>query len=138
MKRIVVDKKVCAGCLTCAMMCSSNKYGVTSLQMSSVKITGDESTASFTPQLCICCTARSCVLACPTEALMLDEDTGIVLVDMERCISCEACISACEYSGISMIKNLDGKICINVCDQCGGKPQCVKYCRQGALQYVTV
>ena len=137
MSRIVVDPKVCAGCLACTMKCSAYHYGASSLHLSNIKITGDEATACFTPLLCACCAEKSCIAACPTEALKLHENTDAVIIDSELCIMCEACVEACGYNGIRVRSDPEGNSCIGVCDQCGGEPQCVKYCRQGALKYIT-
>jgi ferredoxin len=36
-----------------------------------------------------------CVSVCPSEALVLDRETMMVLFDNEKCIACELCIKAC-------------------------------------------
>lgn len=133
MKRITVHPKVCAGCFSCVLKCSAFHYGASSLHLANLQITGDEATASFTPELCVSCEERSCVEKCPKKALSIDQTTGAVKLERDLCILCKICVKVCKYHGIRIRKDIDGKNCIGVCDLCGGDPQCVKTCRQGAL-----
>lgn len=52
---------------------------------------------NYFPLACQHCSNPSCVEVCPTGASSKDPDTGIVSVDYDSCIGCQACVSACPY-----------------------------------------
>jgi Fe-S-cluster-containing dehydrogenase component len=58
------------------------------------------------------------------------EPNGLVRIDEELCIGCEACVSQCPF-GVMMA--LPEKVV--KCELCNGDPQCVKYCATGAIEY---
>lgn len=136
MKRLKIQANVCAGCYTCVLMCSAYHYGACAPFLSNIEVPGDEATASFTPHVCVNCPEHSCVAACPTGALQYNENTGGIEIDRDACVLCVLCVQSCEHHGIRLRRDLDGNECIGACDKCGGDPQCAKYCRQGALEWV--
>lgn len=80
------------------------------------------------PHLCAQCDDYPCVAACPVEdVLIVSEETGAVLVDREKCISCGKCIDACPGK-IPFLHPGDKKAVI--CDLCDGDPKCVKACQK--------
>ncbi|AEE14760.1 4Fe-4S ferredoxin iron-sulfur binding domain-containing protein [Thermodesulfobium narugense DSM 14796] len=95
---------------------------------------------NFLKYQCFHCGEPACVKACPSGALFQAEN-GIVAFDVNKCIACGYCHSACPF-GIPQI----GKV-INKCDMCysrvidGSKsdetstPACVKACLGGALYF---
>lgn len=46
---------------------------------------------------CQQCSNPACVDVCPTGASYVDEETGVILVDNEKCIGCMLCMEACPY-----------------------------------------
>jgi carbon-monoxide dehydrogenase iron sulfur subunit len=74
------------------------------------------------------------VYACLTGALWRDPDSGIVSVDMDKCIGCWTCILACPFGAIRQETD-QGKIV--KCDLCEGRdvPVCVTNCPNEALVY---
>jgi anaerobic dimethyl sulfoxide reductase subunit B (iron-sulfur subunit) len=86
---------------------------------------------------CNHCAAPACQSVCPTEAILRDEETGLVYIDEEACISCEACVAGCPYSVPKMdpITNMARK-----CDGClervkaGQKAICAEACPLRALE----
>jgi molybdopterin-containing oxidoreductase family iron-sulfur binding subunit len=55
----------------------------------------------FLPAACQHCGRPLCVEACTAEATWRDEETGIVVIDNEKCIGCKSCIAACPYNARS-------------------------------------
>lgn len=57
---------------------------------------------AFRPMLCNHCEDPACVKHCPTHAMHKDVETGLVLVDQDRCIACGYCTWTCPYGAPSM------------------------------------
>jgi Fe-S-cluster-containing dehydrogenase component len=79
------------------------------------------------PHLCTQCSNYPCVESCPVEALSINEKTGAVVVDNEKCTSCGVCIKACPGK-IPYLHPETSKAII--CDLCGGEPECAKICER--------
>jgi len=48
-----------------------------------------------------CSGCGSCVDACPTEAISMNDD-DIAVVDLDECTDCEACVDECPEEAIEM------------------------------------
>ena len=53
-------------------------------------------TSSIVPVQCMHCADAPCEKVCPTGATYIT-DSGVVLVDEEKCIDCKYCVAACPY-----------------------------------------
>lgn len=47
-----------------------------------------------------CTACGTCVEACPSEAIIIDEDAGCAVVNEEECVDCGACEEACPTQAI--------------------------------------
>lgn len=56
--------------------------------------------------------------------MYLDQRTGAIVIDEEKCIRCLACLEACPFEAIQVSPSGE----MLKCDLCGGDPVCVKYC----------
>jgi carbon-monoxide dehydrogenase iron sulfur subunit len=86
---------------------------------------------------CRHCEDPACIAACPREALSQEENTGIILIDEQACNGCAWCISACKFG--AMMIHPDRKV-VFTCNSCKDQPdgpQCVKWCPEEALTFVT-
>jgi|YelNatPaOPRAMG01_1025707.scaffolds.fasta_scaffold20239_4 carbon-monoxide dehydrogenase iron sulfur subunit len=83
---------------------------------------------------CRHCAEAPCVDACLTGAMHIDEKTGAVIHDPDRCMGCWTCIMVCPTGALNM--DLENRI-VAKCDLCGlsGEPACVANCPNGALEY---
>jgi Fe-S-cluster-containing hydrogenase component 2 len=133
-KVLKVEERLCTGCGICELRCSLKHLGHIQPSKSRIRIFRDHHTLINTPQVCLQCTNRFCIDACPAkiQALSLDQDTEAVLVDTENCIGCGKCVEACPYDGIHLLV-AEKKVVL--CDLCGGDPECVKHCPEGVLSY---
>ena len=131
MKLIQVISGNCTGCRLCEMVCSFCHEQECSTAMSRIRILRDEEFGNHLLQLCIQCADAPCIESCPVEgALYRDEETGVIVVNEEDCIGCEACIEACPLRALFLDKEKD---IVFKCDLCGGDPECVKVCPVQAL-----
>jgi len=133
-KALRVDFKLCSGCRICELHCSLKHYGLINSRKSRIRVHRDHHSLVNTPQVCLQCSGRFCIDACPPKirALSIDGRTSAVIVDVEKCIGCGKCVKACPYEGIEL---LSGEKTVIVCDLCGGDPECVKHCPEGVLSY---
>ncbi len=127
---IVLDTSKCTGCHLCELVCSFYHFGKSSISLSRIIVFKDKASAISIPMVCISCPGAPCMRACPTGAIVRDEDTGMPKVILEKCTSCGECAKACPYRAINF------NTYPLICDLCGGDPQCVKVCWPGALELV--
>ncbi|MGI6104626.1 MAG: 4Fe-4S dicluster domain-containing protein [Raoultibacter sp.] len=98
---------------------------------------------AFGRKACMHCADPACVKACPSGCLQIDEETGFVRYDTEKCIGCQYCKSACPFDipRHTNVTPLGNDIVINKCDGCldrvsqGRAPACVTTCQANSLQY---
>ncbi len=128
---MMVNPDTCTGCHQCVLMCSLSKTGEYNASRAFIAVTKRaELPRKDVPLVCHQCADAPCAAACPTDAIFRDIGTSAVLVDHQACNLCELCMAACPYDAIFLH---DGKLAI--CDLCGGKPVCVRYCSYGTLEY---
>ena len=53
---------------------------------------------AFTKTSCMHCVDPSCVSACPVSAMTKNATTGIVSYDVDACIGCRYCVTACPFN----------------------------------------
>ncbi len=130
MNHIVFDEKKCAGCNLCELFCSSKWYGAFNPKKSSIRIKPGE---YVDPKCSVClqCDDAPCMEACPTEALVVDQDLDIVTLVEDLCIGCKLCVKACPYDGMYWHRDYKRPIKCNLCE---GDPECVNICPKEALK----
>jgi Fe-S-cluster-containing dehydrogenase component len=70
--------------------------------------------------------------------LSQEEGTGIIRVDEAECNGCGWCISACQFGAMNLHPEKKVVFTCNSCsDQPEKEPQCVKWCPEEALTFVT-
>lgn len=143
MKRILVREEVCMGCGLCEVHClvqhSKSKDIIKAYKkeypkpLSRVRVEISKP-SSFAVQ-CRHCEDPPCVVACLSGAMHVDEETGLVVHDAEKCMGCWTCIMVCPYSAVKM--DVSGRRVIAKCDFCPDLdvPACVANCPNEALVY---
>ena len=143
MRRVVVREEMCIGCGLCRVVCEAHHAGGDDLVKTlkkrsappaggiSVERCGDVSISVR----CQHCADAPCIEACLTGALHRDEDSGLVLIDQEKCIGCGTCTLVCPFGAIRKDQE-SGKMV--KCDGCFDieTPRCVSICPNGALVVV--
>lgn len=105
---MAIDLDRCIGCRTCAVICKDHNAEPPGIWWNRVFTSGTpeydkvvnvdgQLRMEFVPISCQHCSNAPCETACPTQATYIDDKTGTVLVDYERCIGCRMCASACPY-----------------------------------------
>lgn len=141
MKRVYAHEENCMGCGLCEIYCTVNHSKSKDLikafkrenpkPFSRIKLLQDKP-FSFAVQ-CRHCHDPPCVFACLSGAMHIDEETGLVIHDEEKCIGCLTCIMVCPFGAIKI--NPNNRKVIAKCDLCLGSdmPACVENCPNEAL-----
>ncbi|MCK4223382.1 4Fe-4S dicluster domain-containing protein [Candidatus Bathyarchaeota archaeon] len=134
-KFVSADPEKCVGCCICEYVCSMVKEKTFNPTKSRIRVIRIGPLINLAVA-CRLCEDPPCVAACPRDALAQEEESGIIIVDEDKCNGCGWCIEACDYGAIML--HPETKV-VYVCDTCKelGKPQCVEWCPEEALDFVT-
>ena len=145
-KRIIINEEYCMGCRLCEVYCVTQRSrskdilkaykGEYPRPVSGI-VFEEKGPISFALQ-CRHCEEPPCVEACLTGALYVDEETGRVLHDRERCVGCWMCIMVCPFGVIK--PDQAERVVASKCDLCieAENPACVVHCPNEAIQLVEV
>lgn len=132
-KMIMMHPDRCVGCEHCVSACVFAHEGSQRVEAARVRVYSFPWEGVSVPMLCQHCSEAACVAVCPTGAMHRNPDTALVEYDIDRCIRCRMCTSACPFGNCSYDAMTD---IILKCDLCGGDPACVKVCPSDALEFV--
>lgn len=143
-RTLVIDLNRCSGCDTCQVACKiENKVSLGNYwnRVYPVGPTGmhPDIEMYWLPMQCQQCENPACVDICPTGASYRDPETGVILVEKETCIGCQACMSACPYN----VRNFnEEENVVEKCTLCNQRtadgsslPACVVVCPTGARAF---
>jgi anaerobic carbon-monoxide dehydrogenase iron sulfur subunit len=134
-KFVTADPEKCIGCIVCEYACSMTNektFNPTKSRIRALRL-GPLNNLAVT---CRHCEDPACVTACPRDALHQEED-GTITVDEQACNGCAWCISACEFGAMMMHPEKKVVFTCNSCKDQPDGPQCVKWCPEEALTFVT-
>ena len=133
---VAADPEKCVGCCVCEYACSFEKEKAFNPLKSRIRAVRLHPLINLAVT-CRLCEDAPCVAACPRDALEQSEETGLILVDEDKCDGCGWCIEACDYGAITL--HPETRVVV-VCDLCQDKPQplCVEWCPEEALELTTV
>jgi carbon-monoxide dehydrogenase iron sulfur subunit len=117
-KYIQWNAEVCTGCRLCELACSFRNG--TEIAPSTAAIRLEEDTI----HVCRQCETPACAQACRFDAMKEE-------LDPEKCTGCGLCISACPHHSIFQPYPKAPPV---RCNTCGGNPECVRICPNGALK----
>lgn len=101
---MVMQQHRCIDCERCMEACVATNnvpkvhgaYRTTILEKETPNAVGGK--LEFIPVLCNQCNLPQCTRVCPTRATYKDKATGIVLMDIKKCIGCLTCQEGCPYN----------------------------------------
>ena len=90
----------------------------------------------FAPVFCLHCRTAPCIDVCPVPGALYRKNTGIVVIDRNKCDGCKRCMHVCPYHALYF----DEENCVvDKCDLCadriqeGLEPACVSACMGRAM-----
>ena len=100
---MVMRQNLCVDCERCMDACVKTNhvpsYGYRTIILERTREIGPKQNETiFMPVLCNQCNEPPCVRVCPTLATYKDKTTGIVVMDIKKCIGCKTCMAACPYN----------------------------------------
>ncbi|HWQ10966.1 MAG TPA: 4Fe-4S dicluster domain-containing protein [Holophaga sp.] len=132
-KVLMIHPDKCTGCHNCTLACSYGHEAQFRPAATRVHVYTWEREGFSVPMMCQQCDEASCMKVCPTGALSRVKGTALVDYDRAKCIGCRMCTLACPF-GNAVYDGATGAVL--KCDQCGGSPECVKFCPSKALEFV--
>ena len=125
MKTLKAFNELCTECHICEIVCSLKHTGTVNPALARIKVSYSQKDPLPFPIICYHCKDAPCMAVCPVpDAMYIDENTGAVIINDDKCIQCLACVDACPFGAIQVGPSQE----ILKCDLCGGDPVCVKYC----------
>lgn len=134
-RRIHVEPKLCRDCQACVLACSLYHEGECSLSLARLAIIKDMERYEFDILICQHCESPECVVACPADAMRID-NRGVVTIVDEDCDRCGVCADSCPYDAIFHNEAQDRYLKCELCIDRDDGPLCVELCPVGALTFV--
>ena len=140
---MVIQLAKCIGCQACTVACKLQNNipeGQYRTQSPAIGPTGTYPNVHmyFEKEACQMCQDAPCVHVCPTKASHYNE-AGLVLVDIDKCVGCKYCITACPYHARFLNKETGTADKCTFCYETrvakGEQPACVSTCVGGALSF---
>ena len=126
-------KKDCMGCHACEVACKQ-EHG---LGVGPRLVRVMEKGCDYVPVYCHHCAKAPCQESCPSGAISRTSQ-GVVLIDQELCIGCQACVEACPFGAMQFEeeKGLAMKcdLCIDRLTQ-DEQPACSLVCPTGCISF---
>ena len=145
MKKIEINEEVCISCHLCEIWCqvahSRSKNIIKAFKdennqpLPRIRVQSQRA-SSFGIQ-CRHCEEPICVYSCISGAMYIDEETGAILQDSNKCVECYTCILVCPFGGLTRDENTKYVIKCDFCTETG-TPSCVEHCPNEALKIVEV
>lgn len=116
-KFIEWNSEFCTGCRLCELVCSKCFSDGISPAKSAIRVEEE------IVRVCRQCSEPECKKVCKFKAIDVE-------INRQKCTGCGLCISACPHDSIFQPEK---KTIPYKCDLCGGQPECVSFCHNGAL-----
>lgn len=125
MKVLKTFPEKCIACHSCESACANLYFKEDNAEKSCIVITGQ----APAPHMNVCNQCQTCVAACPTLALTVNNQ-GVVMLNKSLCIGCLMCVAVCPTDSMRTILGAHNPF---KCIACG---VCTKSCPTDAIKIV--
>jgi carbon-monoxide dehydrogenase iron sulfur subunit len=140
LKRIVAHEDLCMGCTLCQVYCtlahSRTKDIIKAHRRESPVPLPRIMPAIYKPlsigMQCHHCSDPPCVAACLTGAMYVDQESGRVVHNSDKCIGCWTCVMVCPFGALRLSKEQRTPVKCDFCPELE-IPACVANCPNEAL-----
>lgn len=132
------NQRYCIGCQACQTACQVKNSAPVGISLRHALSFEDVPQGPFITMSCNHCEEPACFGACTQGAISKDPETGIVLVDKEKCIGCGACAIACPYEAPVVDEKASKALKCDFCKDridAGELPACVRACPVKVLTF---
>ncbi len=138
------DVDRCVYCHACEVACMQENglpsHPWTRVVQVGPRCEGEDLILDFLHQRCVHCEDPVCAKVCPVDGAIQKNEDGIVLLNHELCVLCQACVNVCPYGALEFNRE---KGIVGKCNFCldrlndGKKPGCVHTCMGRALDVLS-
>lgn len=132
--------ELCVGCQACVVACMDEndivpEFGGKPLCRVEEKETAEGKKWIF--RTCRHCSRPRCMEVCPAGCFKREEETGLILLEKDKCTGCGACEEACPFHGVFLEEDRIAKKCNGCMErvQAGYLPACIRACPWGAVSW---
>jgi len=143
-KQLLVRSEICVGCKSCEIACAVAHSQAKTLfgaflepEPPRKRVFVETDGKVNVPLQCRQCSDMPCVHACMAGAMHRDPATGLVQVNIERCVGCWMCVMVCPFGAITEGPTRQAIKC-DRCRELDYEPACVAACPTKALQWIEV
>ena len=135
-KHVDADPELCTACRVCEFACALEKDGVFNPLRSRIRAVRIYPHSDLAIA-CRICEDAPCVIACPRKALTQSKETGLIIVDDDKCDGCAWCVEACDFGAITIHPETRKAVACDLCADREGGPACIEICPTEALSLVS-
>ena len=133
MKRIFCEIEKCLACRSCELACAAaHSPRRPRIHVEAIDERGTLQRVRAIAIQCRHCEEPACALACISGGIRKDDETGEIIVNLEKCVGCWSCIMVCPIGAIKRNQDMHQAL---KCDRCPDleTPACIIACPTHAL-----
>jgi carbon-monoxide dehydrogenase iron sulfur subunit len=135
MKKIYCKIQKCLACRACELACAAaHSESKPRIRVEFIDEQGSLQRVRAVAVQCRHCEQPLCEQACIAGGIRRDEESGEIVVNLEKCVGCWSCIMVCPIGAIAKNEEMHRALKCDLCPDLD-TPACIVACPTGALTY---